>query len=286
MSLTKDTPFPTDPNDPKPLIGLFVINSANLYSSVCDAEHVSDLLFSRLHAIKVVILFDAMSALNKVSEYMCKHASMSVLLQQGKIVMQHVATKNALMSTISSTCKDTASLGPCNMMMLLSSHGYSCGHENFIHFNGARIIDAEFRVCMMSSLPESTNCLALIDACSSGSFMNLRYQCHDPKQWIKEVENPVLDQYSSKRNLVCIGAVSDNQYDQDDISDLGYDGGLSSSLIDYYMSFIDHDNDGTLAGGDKLKSIGGFFKYFHARIAAVHNIPQLSFNCEQFVSSS
>jgi len=62
--------------------------------------------------------------------------------------------------------------------------------------------------------------VVLVDACASGNFLNFPRTTSTP----------------NNARLCCVNACESNEYDQDDISIMGFDGGLSSDVIDYLMT--------------------------------------------------
>jgi hypothetical protein len=147
-----------------------------------------------------------------------------------------------------------------NFILCLSSHGYANGDKNYITWNGIKVTDQQFHDILTNNIHPNLHCLSLIDTCQSGTMLNLNYQTKDLISYKPEnLSNSIL-------NIVCIGAVDDNEYDQDDISDFGYGGGLTSSFIDF------------IHGSTDLKTIKTFFSYYKNRISQLGHHPVLSVN--------
>lgn len=143
----------------------------------------------------------------------------------------------------------------------MSSHGYANNDKNYIMWNDNKITDQQFNDVLSNNMLKTLHCLSLIDTCQSGTMLNLNYQTKDFILYKSEnLSNSVLD-------IVCIGAVDDNEYDQDDISCFGYGGGLTSSFVDFiHINSFD------------VKSIKIFFIYYKNRISSLNHHPILSVN--------
>jgi hypothetical protein len=160
-----------------------------------------------------------------------------------------------------------------NFILNISSHGYCTGNShNYINFNGKIINDCDFHDCLNNNLTINIFCLIFVDTCQSGSMFNLNYKT-------KNLSNYSIENMSdSTLNIYCIGAVDDNEYDQDDLSEFGYGGGLTCALIDYFYEYKTFD--------DNLIDIKDFFLYYKNRIHKSGKHPTLSFNNLSFINNT
>jgi hypothetical protein len=230
-------------------VGIIIANTSNLSSSVNDAKNLLSLYLNKLNFSQVHIISDINIQLS----------------ENNKFTLTRVTNKIELLTAVDDIIKQ---LNDTNIILTLSSHGYcESTDRNFIYFGGDRIYDSDFNKTINESLKSNTKLLAMIDACQSGTFLNLRYQTTNLLTFSDE--NPNQDQ---TKDIVCISACGTYQYDQDDISEFGYGGGLTSGFIDYIVCNI-----------DQIPTIGGFFKYFSGRVGQIGNVPVLSFDNKDFI---
>lgn len=228
---------------------IIVINSANLYSSICDAVNLIHLYSEKFVPRNIFVVINNANTTSiiekKVNEKV--HVTSDV---------KYITSCN-LVDDLALVIKSISN----NFILCLSSHGYANGDKNYIIWNGRKITDQQFHDVLTNNMLKTLHCLSLIDTCQSGTMLNLNYQTKDLISYRPEnLSDSVL-------NIVCIGAVDDNEYDQDDISDFGYGGGLTSSLIDFMHS----DTSST-------KTIKTFFLYYKNRISVLSHHPVLSMN--------
>jgi len=69
--------------------------------------------------------------------------------------------------------------------------------------------------------------IVLADMCRSGCFLGF------PKVTIQDGEN--LESKTKTKEIYCITACDSSEYDQDDISEMGFDGGLTADLVDFLI---------------------------------------------------
>jgi hypothetical protein len=251
-TLTKSTIFP-NPNKSKYTI-VVVNNSDVLPSAICDGQHLATLFNEVIKMTHIYIVVDSMLGMKKISDSLKRYSNISYL---------YLPTKMDALSTITII---VGSLYECDLIITISSHGYANGDINYINYNGSTIYDYEINRAVLAKMQKSVNCFVLIDACQSGTGLNLNYKTIDLITY--SAENPSSDNH----NIVCISAVSDYQYDEDDISDLGFDGGLTAAFIDYNMENV-----------DAYTSIGGFYKYYNDKMKKCGRQPILSFNNIDFM---
>ena len=228
---------------------IVIINSANLYSSICDCIHMVHLYNDYFKMDNIYVIIDNRSVIEKVDSAIEKyHAKVTYVVS------------NDLKDSFAETVRKIGD----NFIISISSHGYASGDHNYIHWNGKIIHDYDFHDILISNMKPNLQCFILVDTCQSGTMFNLNYQTKD--MVVIRPEN--LSE--CKLDICCIGAVDDSEYDQDDLSDYGYGGGLSCSFIDFI--------------NEKLgKTIGEFFIYYKNRIAVVSHHPVLSYNCLDFI---
>jgi hypothetical protein len=250
---TKLTPFP-EPN--KPLYLILLVNSYNLVSSTFDGMHLSTLFNDKLNATHIYILCDNVNSEKKMMANLTKYNNITVIHCD-----KNIDVLNNLTNLITK-------LENCDLCITISSHGYAQQDHNYIIFNNTKINDYEFNKSIVADMKPTVNCLILIDACQSGTEINLNYQTCDIelKKYTPENKSDNIN------NVVSISAVTDSQYSEDDISDLGFDGALCSAFIDYYYEHI-----------DKMPCIGGFYQYYSKRLANAKKQSILSFNNIHFL---
>jgi hypothetical protein len=228
-----------------------IVNSANLPSATLDGKNLGTTL-ATLGFNEIIIIVDSDNAKKRLIS-----SNNVVVVAQNKnelisYLLEHIKTLNAMNR-------------PVDFVFTLSSHGYACGNHNYINFDGSIINDSEFHN-IFNSLSKNIRCLALIDTCQSGTMLNLRYCTSNCLNIIDEnVEN------NSDVNLVCISAVSDCQSDSDDISELGYGGGLTCGFIDYVFE-------------KNHLTVGDFYKAQCQRVISSGVNPLLSFNNVNFLN--
>jgi hypothetical protein len=227
---------------------IIIINSSDLYSSICDAVNLIHLYNNYFTMDNVYIITNNIGSKNLIENKMKDYVGKL----NGKI---HVNNADNLINALSEVIKSVKN----NFILSLSSHGYANGDRNYINWNGSTIMDQQFHDTISSTMNSNLQCLALIDTCQSGTMLNLNYQTKDLVSYMPE------NLSDSTLNIICIGAVGDNEYDQDDISDFGYGGGLSSSIIDFVAEGIG-------------RTISEFFIYYKNRILTVGHHPILSVN--------
>jgi len=253
MILTFKTPFPNNKNNN---YGIILVNSFNLSSAINDGINLSILLNDVLNFDHVFIIVDNQASLNKISERLITYTN---------ITSVYCENKNMLFTSIADIINK---LIDGNIIICISSHGYANGDVNYIIYNNEHIYDYELNFTILNKMSHNINCIVLVDACQSGTEFNLNYKTTDLINYSTE------NKCQFTHNIICISAVSDYQYDEDDISDMGYDGGLTSAFIDYYK-----ENDITNC------TIGGFYLYYSNRISTQNVQSTLSFNNIDFIKS-
>lgn len=230
---------------------IIIVNSTNLYSSICDAVNLIHLYCENFKPRNIYVISNdeitTSSIQKKVNDKLFNFITCDI-----KYIISH-----NLIDGIVHTIKVIEN----NFIMCLSSHGYANGDNNYIIWNGCKVTDQQFHDVITNNISNSVHCFSLIDTCQSGTMLNLNYQTKDLISYKPEnLSDSIL-------NIVCIGAVDDNEYDQDDISDFGYGGGLTSSFIDFMHNNI-----------CDVKTIRTFFIYYKNRISVLNHHPVLSLN--------
>lgn len=228
---------------------IIVVNSENLYSSICDAVNLIHLFEDMFICNNIFVISN-----NNLCSTTIKNKVKNLELIDPKI---EYMTSQTLLDDLESLIK----LLKNNFFLTLSSHGYANQDKNYIYWNGKKITDQNFHDILTNNMNNQLHCLSLIDTCQSGTMLNLNYQTKDTL--IYKPENLS----NSDLNIICIGAVDDNEYDQDDISNFGYGGGLTSAFIDFMT-----DSTST------KKTIRTFFIYYKNRISLLNHHPVLSLN--------
>ena len=224
---------------------IIIVNSHNLYSSVLDGIHLIT-LFNDILKIKYIhVLTDCLKIINEI---------VSKTTNYNNIIIEYVS--NGFINTFANIIKKH---DQDNLLIALSSHGYANGDNNYINFEGQIIKDIDFHKVLVNNINPTIKCLIFVDTCQSGTMFNLNYKTKDL------INYTVENNSGCNLDIICISAVDDNEFDQDDISELGYDGGLTSALID----FLYENND---------ISVENFFKYYLKRICPTNKHPVLSFN--------
>ena len=235
--------------------GIILINSFNLPSAIFDAKHLIDLYENTIKLNHIFVYVDNNDNLNKIKNNDSKK-------KYDNITFCYANNKNNLITNLTALFN---TFNVCDLIFSISSHGYANNDKNYIIYNGEHVFDYEFNT-LIKNINHSVNCLVLIDACQSGTEMNLNYKTTD----LLHISNENIS--NNTNNIVSISAVSDSQFDMDDISDLGYGGGLTSAFIDYYLEKI-----------DEHLCIGGFYKYYNKRSLGHHTQSILSFNNKSFL---
>jgi hypothetical protein len=244
LSFNRNSEFP---DQKRKKFAIIIINNNQLPSATADEKHLSTLF-------KNYLLFEDIYVLiNKSDIPLDKDIKCTVC-----------STGSSLIENLLKTIKSIE--GEADLIITLSSHGYANGNYNYFYFNGMKIDDVLFHSTIVDSLSLNVRCLILIDTCQSGTMMNLPYNTNIPLSIDGQ-----HDLYKHKM-VACISATNDYQGDQDDISDLGFDGGLTASFIDYQI----------LNTKDKSKSIINFFNYHLNRVKLVGVNPNLSFDDPNF----
>lgn len=230
---------------------IIIVNSANLYSSICDAVNLIHIYCEIFKPVNIFVISNNKETTATV-EKKVKDKLFGLVTSNVKYI-----TSCGLIDDMVQTIKSINN----NFILCLSSHGYANGDKNYIMWNNHKITDQQFHDILTNNMLKTLHCLSLIDTCQSGTMLNLNYQTKDLVVYKPEnLSDSIL-------NIVCIGAVDDTEYDQDDISDFGYGGGLTSSFID----FIHND-------ANDIKTIKTFFVYYKNRISALNHHPVLSVN--------
>lgn len=231
---------------------IIVVNSLNLYSSICDAVNLVHLFRDIFVCKNIFILSNDKNTSDTIEN------KIKLLNFQHEII--YIVSHN-LLYELEQTIKKINN----NFLFCLSSHGYALADKNYINWNGKKVTDEQFHDVLSLNMKKSLYCLSLIDTCQSGTMLNLNYQTKDLINYKPE------NLSNSSLNIVCIGAVDDNEYDQDDISDFGYGGGLTSAFIDFMKS------------NNETKTIKTFFLYYKNRVSALGHHPVLSLNFDHFL---
>ena len=227
---------------------IIIINSYDLYSSILDGVHLIRLYNDYFNMNKITIVVDNSNVIDKIKEK-C-HDSVNFVVH------------NNLLEIFGEILCNTN----YNFILSLSSHGYANGDKNYIFWNRKKTYDYELKNCIDQNMKSNLNCFIIVDTCQSGTMFNLNYQTKDLITF--KPEN--LSQCAL--NIICVGAVDDTEYNQDDLSDFGYGGGLSSSFIDFISEKI----------GDNIRD---FFIYHKNRVGQIGKHPVLSFNDKNLLSN-
>jgi hypothetical protein len=241
-------------------IAVVLINSANLISATNDAKNLPKLYVDKLNFSHVYMLFDNDSTLNQTKSTLTSYTNITYAAPQSKndLLLILLDILNNLENTY--------------CVLHISSHGYCSGFDNnYLIWNTNVLTDIEINTTFTTALNSKANTflVVLADACQTGTICNLNYKTLDLINY--ESENNT----AQNTNIICISAVSDQQYDPDDISDLGFDGGLTSGLIDYFYELYDNK-----------PTIGDFFKYYTNRIGPLGLNSILSFNLKSFIEKN
>lgn len=233
---------------------IIIINSNNLYSSIRDAFNLVHLYNDNFAMTLVNIIVDNQSIIKQIMDKISMY----------KIRIQFYVSTD-LLEILGKTTKEMQN----NFILSISSHGYASGNNNYIRWNGRIVSDQMLHDNLVTNMSPQLNCLCLIDTCQSGTMYNLNYQSKDLVTYQPE------NMSNCSHNIACIGAVDDNEFDQDDISDFGYGGGLTCGFIDFVKGHGSADH-----------SIKNFFLYYKQRVSAVSHHPVMSFNNLSFMSDS
>lgn len=253
----------TFPDAGRKRVAILVINPDGLPSAQADATHLSRLFNMYLHFDDIHVLMSTNAANKALEEEIDR-------MNAGHLTVCECLTPQDVCHMLTHTVKSLASNAlPTDIVVEFSSHGYFTGTRNYLLWHGQLLWDTAAHDAIVPFLPESIRCLVLVDACACGEFMVLSYQTTDLVHYKNESKHPDFQH----PNVVCISAVSNQQFDMDDISDLGFGGGLSCAWIDYHIEHIDGDRP----------SIGGFHRYYQARIRPTNNVSILSFNDSSFL---
>lgn len=148
----------------------------------------------------------------------------------------NINSKNELINTINNV-KETINKddNPKNILIVLSSHGYQCnvdssrsesdGMTEYIVIDSDIVIDDEISELFLRGYKNDVTIFSLVDTCHSGTMMDLPFKIIDGK---KIVENKNVFQH----DIFCISSCADNQMSSDDISNMGFGGGLICAFID------------------------------------------------------
>lgn len=122
-----------------------------------------------------------------------------------------------------------------NILITLSSHGYNFrgdkthtendGCTEYIMVGGDRFNDDDISNLFLRGYNKKINIYTIIDTCHSGTMLDLPFNIIDGK--VTRENNNIFDQ-----QIYCISACADNQTSAEDISNLGFGGGLISAFID------------------------------------------------------
>lgn len=242
--------FPADNTKKRAII---MVNSDNLVSATFDGIHLSKLFNDILHFDNINILANAQDSLDKIKAKTGEYKNITLTLCK---------TKSVLLSNLSLLLNNDE-----NIVFVMSSHGYAHGDTNYIKYMGELIYDYEWNKTIQTSLHENAHCLTLVDACQSGTELNLNYKTSDLITYSYENKN-----VNNTKKIICISSVSDTEYDEDNVSELGFGGGLTSAYIDYCY---EHKNN--------IMTIHDFFIYYQNRMKKCGKHSLLSFNCVDFM---
>jgi hypothetical protein len=258
LALTHTTPFPR-PN--KKLHVIMCINyTPDLPSTAQDGRHVTKLVTSWLHADHIHVIVSDKQLLTK---YATEYTSLK------NITFYNPNFKIDLLTTMTTI---VTSLNDCDLLFTISSHGYAVGHNNYIKYGGATVTDMDLHKSIVCGLKSCVYTLACIDTCQSGTMLKLSHQIRTPNDLQSHKVQGCNNVMEEPLNIVCISAVLDEQMDGDDISDEGFDGGLTAGVIDYYESLGN-------------KTIGGLYTYYANRITPTGNSSILSYTNTHFVDN-
>jgi hypothetical protein len=263
------------PNPKNKKIAIIILNIANLPSAISDGKHLATLFESYLKFDHLYIFINQ-SDPSLEREWSLKSNLTYTVCDTSTILIEYVS------KTLKSI-DDNA-----DVIITLSSHGYANGSHNYFYFNNnlkscletesnnGMIDDIQLHCVILNNLSSTVRCLILIDTCQSGTMMNLPYstlQINNLLGYLETSSNSNLEDHletTSNKMVVCISATNDYQGDSDDISDLGFDGGLSASFIDYF------DKE------DTSKTIIDFYNYHCQRVNPTGIQPVLSYNQKDF----
>jgi hypothetical protein len=235
---------------------IIILNTYNLCSSISDGINLIRLYNEKFEIKNIDIITDNQHVLFLLEKKIKFYRNMNIRIQ--------CASANNFISIFSSVIKSMTE----NFIINISSHGY-CKEDdhNYIIFNGTIINDYDFNNILTNNMNSELYCLALIDACQSGTMFNLNYKTKNL------IDYSIENMSDSQLNIICIGAVDVQEYDMDDISELGFGGGLTSAFLDYYYEKKEVNP----------LDIKKFFLYYKNRINDLEKHPVLSFNNLSFL---
>lgn len=228
---------------------IVIVNSNNLYSSMCDAVNLVHLFHDYFKIDIVHVIVDDINIKKKIED---------------KINFYHENTNFIVSNDLLQSFENVLKMTKQNMLITISSHGYACRDNNYINWCEKTIYDQDLRDALIKNLNDNLNCLIFVDTCQSGTMFNLNYRTNDLVNYKPE------NLSDCKLDIICISAVDDYEYDQDDLSDFGINGGLTSSFIDFINEKIG-------------MTIREFFVYHKNRVSVVGKNPVLSFNNNKII---
>ncbi len=257
-TFTARTPFP-HPN--KHNVAILLINSSGLASAEFDAVHLTKLCDDYQRYENLYILVDSPDAMQRVQSQTTYHHNTEYSLCNTADKLLNKLDEIATLVIKDESC----------VLFAISSHGYCHSSHCFISWQGQQLNAMDFHVAFLSRIPEAAWCVSLVDACACGSLLSLNFESMNPESNTWQIATSLHD--DSHPNLVCIAAVDNQESDMDDISEIGFDGGLTASWIDYHLDELNQQ---------RTPMIGEFFTYYRNRVKAEGVHPVISTNTRSF----
>jgi len=153
-----------------------------------------------------------------------------------------------------------------DILLVVSSHGYSSGAHQYIVCNSERITDTQLGNAFYGPMHPSCRSLCLLDTCHSGTLLDLRY--HTVANGVSIVSNPGSVSGEHVESVV-IAACNDQESSEEGISLAGgWGGGLVAELLDAFVPCSSHHGD----LGRQLNVVA-FFKIVHTTFTNKTRIP-------------
>lgn len=214
------------------IIILCSFNSNDLLSTMYDVIHLNMLL--KNNKTNVICICDNKKNYENIKEKEEKRLKKKCEFNKVHYIENNIEYKNILDFYINKNEYK-------NIFLSISCHGYTGikdyknnetdGFNEYIKINNTIILDDELYDIIKIY---KYNLHILVDTCSSGTMFDLPYVFTNKNNYIKENDNitNLLNQ-----NILCISACKDYQFNRDDISKLGWGGGLTSKFIDNVFKY-------------------------------------------------
>jgi hypothetical protein len=146
-----------------------------------------------------------------------------------------------------------------DILLVVSSHGYSSGAHQYIMCNGDHVTDTQLGNAFYGLMHTSCRSLCLMDTCHSGTLLDLRY--HTAANGVCIVSNPGSVSGAHVESVV-IAACNDQESSEEGISSAGgWGGGLVAELLDSFLLCSTHPHHGDL--GRQLNVVAFFKMVYH-----------------------